>query len=83
MQVLETESLNMKAFFRRAQAYSALMDLELAEQDLKKVLEIDPENRFLRFSQSLKYSQMYAVTIKLSHNFKLPPSVSEYANMSM
>ena len=45
MQVLETDSVNVKALFRRAQAYSALMDLDLAEQDLKKVLDIDPDNR--------------------------------------
>lgn len=45
MQVLEIDSVNVKALFRRAQAYSAMMDLELAEQDLKKVLEIDPDNR--------------------------------------
>lgn len=45
MQVLEIDSVNVKALFRRAQAYSAMMDLDLAEQDLQKVLEIDPENR--------------------------------------
>lgn len=35
----------MKALYRRAQAYIQLVDLDLAEQDLKKALEIDPENR--------------------------------------
>lgn len=57
MQVLEIDSLNVKALFRRAQAYSALMDLDLAEQDLKNALENDPENRSLL----LKIS-------KISHN---------------
>jgi tetratricopeptide (TPR) repeat protein len=44
-QVLELESTNVKALYRRAQAYTALVDLELAELDIKKALEIDPDNR--------------------------------------
>ncbi|XP_047069159.1 peptidyl-prolyl cis-trans isomerase FKBP62-like [Lolium rigidum] len=43
--VLELESTNVKALYRRAQAYTALVDLELAELDIKKALEIDPDNR--------------------------------------
>ncbi|XP_022979737.1 peptidyl-prolyl cis-trans isomerase FKBP62-like [Cucurbita maxima] len=43
--VLELDSRNVKALYRRAQAYIQLVDLDLAEQDLKKALEIDPENR--------------------------------------
>lgn len=35
----------MKALYRRAQAYIELSDLDLAEFDIKKALEIDPENR--------------------------------------
>lgn len=42
---MELESTNVKALYRRAQAYIELVDLELAELDIKKVLEIDPENR--------------------------------------
>lgn len=43
--VLEMDSLNVKALYRRAQAYINLVDLELAEFDIKKALEIDPDNR--------------------------------------
>ncbi|XP_037485333.1 70 kDa peptidyl-prolyl isomerase-like [Triticum dicoccoides] len=43
--VLELESTNVKALYRRAQAYTELVDLELAELDIKKALEIDPDNR--------------------------------------
>ncbi|XP_015892215.1 peptidyl-prolyl cis-trans isomerase FKBP62 [Ziziphus jujuba] len=43
--VLETESKNVKALYRRAQAYIQLADLDLAELDIKKALEIDPDNR--------------------------------------
>ncbi|XP_062077737.1 peptidyl-prolyl cis-trans isomerase FKBP62 [Humulus lupulus] len=43
--VLEAESKNVKALYRRAQAYIQLADLDLAELDIKKALEIDPSNR--------------------------------------
>ncbi|KAF9610973.1 hypothetical protein IFM89_026253 [Coptis chinensis] len=43
--VLELESTNVKALYRRAQAYIQLADLDLAEIDIKKALEIDPNNR--------------------------------------
>ncbi|KAJ4968048.1 hypothetical protein NE237_014749 [Protea cynaroides] len=43
--VLDIESTNVKALYRRAQAYIQLADLELAELDIKKALEIDPNNR--------------------------------------
>ncbi|KAM3386515.1 hypothetical protein ACQJBY_009846 [Aegilops geniculata] len=43
--VLELESTNVKALYRRAHAYTELVDLELAELDIKKALEIDPDNR--------------------------------------
>lgn len=36
----------MKALYRRAQAYIQLADLDLAELDIKKALEIDPDNRY-------------------------------------
>lgn len=39
------ESRNVKALYRRAQAYIQLADLDLAEFDIKKALEIDPDNR--------------------------------------
>ncbi|KAA8548336.1 hypothetical protein F0562_000020 [Nyssa sinensis] len=43
--VLEIDSRNVKALYRRAQAYIQLVDLDLAELDIKKALEIDPDNR--------------------------------------
>ena len=43
--VLDLESRNVKALYRRAQAYIQLADLDLAEFDIKKALEIDPDNR--------------------------------------
>jgi FK506-binding protein 4/5 len=44
-QVLELDSRNVKALYRRVQAYIHLADLELAEADIKKALEIEPDNR--------------------------------------
>ncbi|XP_061366694.1 peptidyl-prolyl cis-trans isomerase FKBP62-like [Gastrolobium bilobum] len=43
--VLDLESTNVKALYRRAQAYMELTDLDLAEFDIKKALELDPDNR--------------------------------------
>ncbi|KAK7395412.1 hypothetical protein VNO78_15970 [Psophocarpus tetragonolobus] len=43
--VLDLEGTNVKALYRRAQAYMQLGDLDLAEFDIKKALEIDPNNR--------------------------------------
>ncbi|KAL0417989.1 UNVERIFIED_CONTAM: Peptidyl-prolyl cis-trans isomerase FKBP62 [Sesamum radiatum] len=43
--VLELESTNVKALYRRAQAYMNMTDLDLAEFDIKKALELDPDNR--------------------------------------
>ncbi|XP_043712991.1 70 kDa peptidyl-prolyl isomerase-like isoform X4 [Telopea speciosissima] len=43
--VLDVEFHNVKALYRRAQAYMETEDLYLAELDIKKALEIDPENR--------------------------------------
>ncbi|KAJ4955709.1 hypothetical protein NE237_012492 [Protea cynaroides] len=43
--VLEIDSRNVKALYRRAQAYIQMTDLDLAELDIKKALEIDPDNR--------------------------------------
>lgn len=50
IQVLEAESKNVKALYRRAQAYIQLADLDLAEFDIKKALEIDPNNRYMSLS---------------------------------
>jgi FK506-binding protein 4/5 len=35
----------VKALYRRAQAYIQLVDLDLADIDIKRALEIDPDNR--------------------------------------
>ncbi|XP_068656764.1 70 kDa peptidyl-prolyl isomerase-like isoform X2 [Aristolochia californica] len=43
--VLDVESHNIKALFRRAQAFMELSDLNLTELDIKKALEVDPDNR--------------------------------------
>lgn len=43
--VLEIEGTNVKALYRRAQAYIQSVDLDLAERDIKKALELDPNNR--------------------------------------
>ncbi|XP_076887371.1 peptidyl-prolyl cis-trans isomerase FKBP62-like [Bidens hawaiensis] len=43
--VLELEITNVKALYRRAQAYINVADLDLAEVDIKKALEIDPNNK--------------------------------------
>lgn len=44
--VLEIDPRNVKALYRRAQAYMHLVELDLAELDIKKALEIDPDNRY-------------------------------------
>lgn len=56
--VLELESRNVKALFRRAQAYTETADLDLAELDIKKALEIDPSNREVKLAyRTLKQRQ--------------------------
>ncbi|PWA82088.1 FKBP-type peptidyl-prolyl cis-trans isomerase domain-containing protein [Artemisia annua] len=51
--VLDADSKNVKALYRRAQAYIQLVDLDLAEMDIKKALEIDPDNRDVKFECKL------------------------------
>ncbi|CAA7393804.1 unnamed protein product [Spirodela intermedia] len=51
--VLDVESYNVKALFRRAQAYLESSDLDLAELDMKKALEVDPQNRDVKAMQKL------------------------------
>ncbi|CAL0304550.1 unnamed protein product [Lupinus luteus] len=56
--VLELESTNVKALYRRAQAHMQLADLDLAEFDIKKALEIDPNNRDVKVEyKTLKEKQ--------------------------
>ncbi|XAR48435.1 Peptidylprolyl isomerase [Bertholletia excelsa] len=49
--VLDVEFCNVKALYRRAQAYMETSDLQLAELDIKKALEADPQNREVKFIQ--------------------------------
>ncbi|KAJ6824838.1 70 kDa peptidyl-prolyl isomerase-like isoform X1 [Iris pallida] len=79
--VLENDSRNVKALYRRAQAYIQLADLDLAEIDIKKALEIDPDNRDVKLEyRTLKekmkeynkreakfYGNMFAKMSKLEH----------------
>lgn len=51
--VLELDGKNVKALYRRAQAYIQLVDLDLAEMDIKKALEIDPDNRDVKMEYKL------------------------------
>lgn len=45
--VIEEYGTTVKALYRRAEAYIELQDLDFAELDLKKALEIDPDNRYV------------------------------------
>ncbi|KAK7321630.1 hypothetical protein VNO77_32458 [Canavalia gladiata] len=44
-QVLDVEFCNAKALYRRAEAYIETGDFLLADVDIKKALEVDPQNR--------------------------------------
>ncbi|KAA8528448.1 hypothetical protein F0562_035803 [Nyssa sinensis] len=56
--VLDIEFYNVKALYRRAQAYMETADLHLAELDINKALEADPQNREVKLCQkSLKQLQ--------------------------
>ncbi|KAI5067972.1 hypothetical protein GOP47_0016317 [Adiantum capillus-veneris] len=56
---LELESRNVKALYHRAQAYIATADLDVAEMDIKKALEIDPSNREVKLEyKTLKQRQI-------------------------
>ncbi|CAD6206518.1 unnamed protein product [Miscanthus lutarioriparius] len=50
--ILEIESCNVKALYRRAQAYGELYDLELAKTDVLKALELDPNNKEVKLLQA-------------------------------
>ena len=53
--MLELDNRNVKALYRRAQAYIQLVDLDLAEVDIKRALEIDPDNRYFSTANSWLY----------------------------
>ena len=46
--VLEQEPKNIKALYRRGSAYIEINKLDLAEEDFKKGLETEPDNKLLR-----------------------------------
>ncbi|KAH6809047.1 FKBP-type peptidyl-prolyl cis-trans isomerase family protein [Perilla frutescens var. frutescens] len=52
-EVLEADGKNVKALYRRAQAYINLVELELAKNDIKKALEIDPNNRDVKLEYKI------------------------------
>ncbi|CAL5416868.1 unnamed protein product [Camellia sinensis] len=70
--VLEIDGRNVKALYRRAQAYIQLVDLDLAEIDIKKALEIDPNNRY-----EMIYRGMCCRDVKLEYKI-LKQKVKEY-----
>ncbi|GFQ07408.1 peptidyl-prolyl cis-trans isomerase fkbp62 [Phtheirospermum japonicum] len=49
--ILDVESCNVKALYRRAQAYIGVEELLLAEVDIKKALEMDPQNKEVKLLQ--------------------------------
>lgn len=51
MQVLERDPGNVKALFRRAQAYMVTQDYIEARQDLNLAIKSEPTNRFVFFAQ--------------------------------
>ncbi|KAL8172060.1 hypothetical protein V2J09_023864 [Rumex salicifolius] len=56
--VLDIEIHNIKALYRRAQAFIENADLDLAALDIKKALEVDPDNREVKLLQkNLKQRQ--------------------------
>ncbi|MED6124398.1 hypothetical protein PIB30_058576 [Stylosanthes scabra] len=56
--VLEQDPLNVKALYRRCQAYLKTSDLEKAEVDIKRALIIDPNNREIKVEyKELKLKQ--------------------------
>lgn len=95
--VLETESRNVKALYRRAQAFVQLADLDLAELDIKKALEIDPNNRDVKLEyktlkekmkeynkkQAKFYGNMFAKLSKLESNDSNKGAAQEAEPMSI
>ncbi|XP_076951591.1 70 kDa peptidyl-prolyl isomerase-like [Bidens hawaiensis] len=56
--VLDSDSNNVKALYRRAQACIWLVDLDVAEMDIKKALEIDPDNRDVKLEYKLLWEKV-------------------------
>lgn len=58
-QVLDVEFENVKALYRRAKAYIETGDFLLADVDIKKALEVDPQNREVKVLK-MKLKQLQA-----------------------
>ncbi|KAF4395212.1 hypothetical protein F8388_001599, partial [Cannabis sativa] len=58
--VLDLDSKNVKALYRRAQAYIQLVDLDLVEIDIKKALEIEPDNMEYNKKDAEFYNNIFA-----------------------
>lgn len=56
--MLEADGKKVKALYRRAQVYIQLVDLDLAELDIKKALEFDTGNRDMKFRYKLLKEKM-------------------------
>ncbi|XP_074379987.1 70 kDa peptidyl-prolyl isomerase-like isoform X3 [Apium graveolens] len=61
--VLDIEFYNVKALYRRSQAYIETADYHLAEADIKKALEADPGNREVKAAKN-KLKQLQAESKK-------------------
>lgn len=56
---MELESTNIKALYRRVQAYIELLDLDYAHADIKKALDLDPNNKEVKLEyKRLKQKQV-------------------------
>ncbi|KAL6185667.1 hypothetical protein ACLB2K_041797 [Fragaria x ananassa] len=88
--VLELDSRNVKALYRRAQAYIQLVDLDLAELDIKKALEIEPNNKDVKLEYKLlkekvreynkKDAQFYGnIFAKMSKHDPVPMTIDSKA----
>ncbi|KAG6413706.1 hypothetical protein SASPL_126420 [Salvia splendens] len=63
--VLELDSCNVKALFRRSQAYIRTCDLEKAGEDINRALSIDPQNRDVKMKcKEVKEKQKNALNMK-------------------
>nr|XP_009412296.1 PREDICTED: 70 kDa peptidyl-prolyl isomerase-like isoform X1 [Musa acuminata subsp. malaccensis]XP_018685326.1 PREDICTED: 70 kDa peptidyl-prolyl isomerase-like isoform X1 [Musa acuminata subsp. malaccensis] len=71
-QVLDNEFCNVKALYRRAQAYIEAADLDLAKLDIQKALELDPKNKEMKSLQ---------MTLKQLQAEKNRRDAKLYANM--
>ncbi|XP_051130629.1 70 kDa peptidyl-prolyl isomerase-like isoform X2 [Andrographis paniculata] len=75
--ILNTETCNVKALYRRARAYIEVSEFQLAEVDIRKTLELDPHNRDAKLLQQ-KLKQLRAESNKRDANLyrAMFPSVS-------